>query len=420
MDELVVEDFYTSKNQQVFSTIKELHFFKEPIELGTVARKIMDAGKIEVIGGVSALSNMIDNAPMSQDLSYHLKVIKEKRALRQAIEVSNAVLKRALSDEPATETIEFFHKHANKIEIESTSGDFKTMQEMAEQNAEQVEEVMANRGVLRGAPTGYPDMDKLTNGMQAGNLIVIAARPSMGKTALAMNIAKHQAKKGVPVGIFSLEQPANELFNRMAADEASIDTMSFQTGNFSADELKTLNFVQGKLWELPLWVDDSGFVTIEEICSRTRRYARRNQLRVLYIDHLQLIYSTAKFQSRNDMLGYVTSRLKGLAKELNITVVLLSQLNRQLENRTNPDKRPRLSDLRDSGNIEQDSDIVMFIYRPGAYKDLDSEKWPGHSHLIFGKNRNGPTGTIDVTWEKQYTRFRSAELRYGTDEFPLG
>jgi replicative DNA helicase len=414
VDELHPDDFYLSKHQLIWKAIKTLSFFKEPVELVTVAQSLNDSGKLDAAGGASYLAKLTNNIPLSTDMEYHARIIKEKRALRKSIEVANAIIKRAYSDDPAVDTVDYMHQECNSIEVESTSKDLKGMDELAEESADQIDTLQTNPEKLIGVHSGFHGIDDKTNGNQKGDLIIIAARPSMGKTSMAINMAKTQASKGVPVAVFSLEQPARQLFNRMLSDVTNIDSTRFHKGRFTDNEIKIITAAQGRLWQLPIYIDDKGSLTIHEICARARRYKKRHDVQVIYLDHLQLTYAGTDFRrSRNDELGYITSRLKGLAKDLDVTVVCLSQLNRQLENRPNPHKRPRLSDLRDSGNIEQDADIVEFIYRPEVYGDKDSEKWPGFTELILAKHRNGPTGVVELTWEKEFTRFRETTTYYG-------
>jgi replicative DNA helicase len=413
-DELSPDDFYSSRHMVIWKAIKALNFFKEPVELVTVAQQLRDSGDLEKVGGASFLSSLIDKAPASTDVEYHARKVKEKRALRQSIEIANAVIKRATSDDPAEETIQYMHDECNRIEIEASGKDLKTMSELAEESADQIALLQENNNALVGTRSGFHGLDSLTNGNQKGDLIIIAARPSMGKTSIAVNMAKFQAGIGIPVGVISLEQPSRQLFNRMLADMTNIDSTRFHKGRFKTEELAAINNAQSELWQLPIYIDDKGSLTVDEICARARRYKKRYGIQVLYVDHLQLTYAGRDFRrSRNDELGYITSRLKGLAKDLDITVICLSQLNRQLENRPNPHKRPRLSDLRDSGNIEQDADIVGFIYRPEVYGDKDSMKWDGFTEFIIAKHRNGPTGTVELTWQKQFTRFRESTTTYG-------
>lgn len=413
-DDLGVEDFYNGRNQVVWEAIKALNFFKEPVELVTVANELTSNGKMEIAGGAVNLARYLDNVPISTDLEYHVRVLKEKRALRDSITLANAILKRAFSNDPAIDTVEYMHSECTKIEIDSTTRDMKNMQELSMESADRIDLLQTNKDALIGVKTGYAHLDRLTNGNQKGDLIILAARPSMGKTSLGINMAKAQAVDGIPVCIFSLEQPARQLYDRMLADMTDIDSMRFHRGRFTEKELQVINNAQGSLYSLPMHIDDKGSITIEEICARARRYKKRYGIKIIYLDHLQLCYVGNNFnRSRNDEMGYITSRLKGLAKDLDVTVICLSQLNRNLESRPNPHKRPRLSDLRDSGNIEQDADIVQFIYRPEVYGDKDSEKWPGFTELILAKHRNGPTGTVELLWQKEYTRFREVTTTYG-------
>lgn len=418
-DELSVDDFYLSKHQALWKAISNMAFFKEPVDAVTLAQKLNDLGTFEQAGGAAYLVEIIDSIPGSTNIEHHIKVIKEKRAMRQVVEVSNAGMKRAMGNDPAEETLEAFHKMALGIEIDSTSKDLKTMEDLVMEHADFIEEMSSSGRRMIGERTGYPGLDKKLNGHQKGDLIILAARPSMGKTALAVNIAKASAKYGIPTGVFSLEMPARQLMDRMIADVANIDSMRFYGGQFTQEEHQRIAEAQGKIWKLPLWIDDKGGLKIEQLKARARKYKKRMGLRVLLIDYLQLIFSNTQYDNRNNELGYITGGLKALAKDLDITVVVLSQLNRECEKRPNPNKRPRLSDLRDSGNIEQDADIVEFIYRPEVYGD-DTGKYEGHTELIISKNRKGQTGTIDLKFEPEFTRFKEISHNYNNSNIPLG
>jgi len=420
-DELQEIDFYNSRHKAIWKSIKALTFIKSPIDLVTVAQYLSDNGLMDQVGGAGFLSTLIDESPMSTDLSYHIKILKEKRALRQAIELCNAITKRCLDrNRSAVETVEKLQADAVGISIDDYAGDLKGMGELSEESSDDIAMLMENENHLVGVKTGFSGLDNITHGFQFGDLVIISARPSMGKTAIATNMARRQAKFGIPVGVYSLEQPAKQLYNRMLACETGIDSMEFLKGRFNDPDLQKISDAHSRLWELPMWIDDKGGLTVEEICARARKYKKREDFKIIYIDHLQLVYSRRRFDSRNNELGYITNMLKSLAKDLNIVVVALSQLNRALENRPNPQKRPKLSDLRDSGNIEQDSDIVLFIYRPEVYEDNESMKWPGYTDFYFGKHRNGPLGGIDLSFDKHTTEFREIDTRYDEGQGPIG
>lgn len=419
IDEISERDFYLGKHKAIWKAIRTLAFFKNPIDLTTIAQTLMDTGQIENAGGVSYLTGLVNNVPASTDISYHIQTIKEKRALRESIEMCNAIQKRCFGSEPATETIETMHRMALNIEIDSGSDDLKTMQDLILEQTDFMQMMIETGRGMIGCRTGYPGIDIMLNGHQKGDLVILAARPGMGKTALAVNMAKFQALAEIDVGIFSVEMPARQLLDRMISDVAEIDSTRFYGGKFSQEEMNIITEAQGKIWELPLWIDDKGGIKIEELRARAKKYKKLKGLRVLYIDYLQLIYSNQKFDSRNNELGYITSSLKALAKELDITIVCLSQLNRECEKRPNPNKRPKLSDLRDSGNIEQDADIVQFVYRGGEYND-DTIKSDNHSEIITAKNRKGRCGVTDMIWEAAYTRFREMTVHYDVSNSPLG
>ena len=411
-DDLTGDDFYLLRHQTIWDSLKRMWFLKLPIELPTLAQHLMDAGEMDKVS-VSYLSMLINEVPASVDISHHVNILKEKRALRQSIEYCNAIIKRAMSNEPALETVDRFVEYATGIQIDNVSNDLKNMDSLTHEMTDLIDAVQSGNGALIGIDTGFVGWNKMTHGFQRSDLCIIAARPSMGKTSLGLNMLKRQAKKHIRPAMFSLEMPARQLYMRMLADESEIDSMRFFKGGFSVEELDIITDAQALIYDLPILIDDKAGITVEELCSRARKYKAKHSIDIIYIDHLQLVDTKRNFYgNRNNQLGYITIKLKTLAKDLDIPIVCFSQLNRNLENRPNPNKRPRLSDLRDSGNIEQDADLIGFIYRPEVYGDTASIKWPGYTDVYLGKNRNGPCGSMELSWNAMITRFYEVDPRY--------
>ncbi len=273
---------------------------------------------------------------------------------------------------------------------------------------ERYEDLYKRKGAITGIASGFYLLDKLTCGFQNTDLIVIAARPSMGKTALALNIAGHVGKQDIPVVYFSLEMSETQLFDRQVAGVSDVNSQKFRSGKFEKSDWEEINKTQCKIHDWPVFIDDSPTLHYMEIRRRARNLKKKQGIKLVIIDHLQLICGD-KSPSRDREIGSITAGLKATAKELNLPIILLSQLNRQLEQRQNPSKRPRMSDLRDSGNIEQDGDVVAFLYRPKVYED--TEEFEGHTELNIAKQRNGPTGMIKLKWHDKTTKFQNLETK---------
>jgi len=419
MDSMEPGDFYATKNQLIFQTAQRLHFCGDPVDLTTVFGDLSDNGNIEKSGGASYLSYLLDKTFLL-DIRYTIQRLKQKSALRRAIELCNAGMKRCFdqSNDPV-ETIEYIQKSISAIDPSGgNDGNAELIGHLLDKQIEYWKEIQGREGYITGVPTGLRHFDFLTCGFQPADLIIVAARPSMGKTALALRIARHAAGLQLPVAIFSLEQPKSQLIDRLTAAEASIDGQKFRSGMFSEEDMKKIIFVKDPLKRLPIIIDDEGGLTYNEIRRRARKLKRSHGIKLIIIDHLQLVGGTAKRQSnRNEDLGAMTRAFKEMSKELNIPSVVLSQLNRNLENRD--DKRPRMSDLRESGNIEQDADVISFLYRPEVYSDKEHESpFEGYTEFGICKQRNGPLGVAKLKFLKRFAQFENLsdrEVPFGSD-----
>jgi replicative DNA helicase len=402
-----VDNFYRSAHQKIFAAITELFDKGEPIDLVTLANKLNENGHMEEIGGASYLAKLVDAVPLAVNAQHYGKIIHDKAALRRLIEKANAIAKRCFEDRgDVDEIIDYAESSIFEISERKTRQAFYPISKIILGNIETLEENQGNRRLVTGVPTGFTQLDNMTSGLQGSDLIILAARPSMGKTALALNIARNAAVNGsVPSAIFSLEMSKEQLSLRMLCSEASIDSSRLRGGFFSMEDWHRLTDAAGTLSEAPIYIDDSPSLTAMEIRAKSRRLKMEKNIGLVIIDYLQLMQGKAGSERRDLEISDISRSLKALAKELGIPVVALSQLNRMLEQRN--DKRPRLSDLRESGALEQDADVVAFIYRDEVYNKDENNPNRGIAEIILAKQRNGPTGDVLLTFLSAYTRFEN-------------
>ena len=416
IDILFPDDFYGGPHQKIYRAMTRMYRTQVPIDAATLLQYLVEMGELEQVGGAVAISRILEYPP-AIDLDYNAKKVREKSALRETIETCNAVMKRCYDDRgDADETIDFFQKSANEISMYGGKGSLFGMKNLVPAATDRYQSLWENRGSVSGVPTGFGMMDYLLGGLQPG-LNILAARPSMGKTAFATDVIKNAARKNKGSLFFSMEQGEDEITDRAIAGEARVNLLKFRTGKFEADDWETINNAKAKLYNWPIYIDPSGGLTVSEIKRRTRQYARFNDIQLVVIDYLQLIKGP-KAENRNHEIGEITRALKALSKEMKLPILLLSQLNRELERRPNPNKRPRLSDLRDSGNIEQDADVVMFIYRPEVYNDTNSMDFEGQADIDIAKHRNGPTGMFSTRFAVRHTRFYDIDRTPDEQEQP--
>jgi hypothetical protein len=410
-DELTPEDFYKPANKIVFKTMLSLLKKGEPIDATTMVSALTNQGQIKEIGGLNYVVELVNSTPTSKNVEHYAKLVKEKATLRKVIaDLSDSLSSAYQGDVSIGDIIAKTEKSLLDISNQNAGTGFRNVADILDTHMQMVETRSQTDGFVTGLSTGFVGLDKITTGLHEGNLIILAARPAMGKTALALNIAKYVAtKEGKPAVIFSLEMGAEELIERMLASEGMVPAYHLKTGNLSTDEWKRLVQAQNNLYDAPIFVDDTAGIRISEIRSNARKLAQEmGGLGVIIIDYLQLI-TGAKGENRQQIVSEISRELKILAKDLKAPVIALSQLSRAVEQRQ--DKRPMLADLRESGSIEQDADIVAFLYREAYYQKEqgDSQEANNVTELILEKNRHGSLGTVKLYFHKEYTKFSSVE-----------
>jgi len=410
-DELTPDDFYKPANKIVFKTMLSLLEKGEPIDATTMISALTNQGDISTIGGINYVVELVNSTPTSKNVEHYAKLVKEKAMLRKVIaDLSESLSSAYQGDVSISDIISKTEKSLLDISNQNAGTGFRNVADILDTHMQIVETRSQTDGFVTGLSTGFVGLDKITTGLHEGNLIIFAARPAMGKTALALNIAKHVATiERKPAVIFSLEMGAEELIERMVASEGMIPGYHLKTGNLSTDEWKRLVHAQSNLYDVPIFVDDTAGIRISEIRSKARKLSQEmGGLGIIIIDYLQLI-TGSKRENRQQIVSEISRELKILAKDLRVPVIALSQLSRSVEQRQ--DKRPILSDLRESGSIEQDADIVAFLYRDAYYQKehADSQEANNVTELILEKNRHGSLGTVKLYFHKEYTKFSSVE-----------
>ena len=407
VDIISPEDFYRSAHQKIFSGIVELFSKNEPIDLVTLTNALKERGHLEGIGGATYLATLVDTVPLAVNSKHYAKIVHDKASLRQLIEKANEIAKECFEDKGnIDEIIDFAESSIFEISKNKHKQSFYPISEIIDGNIETLEEKQGNKSLVSGIPTGFTRLDSLTSGLQKSELIILAARPSMGKTALALNIARNVAiDANVPVAIFSLEMSKEQLSMRLLCSEARIDSSRLRGGFFSMEDWRKLTDAAGVLSDTSIFIDDTPDISALEIRAKARRLKMEKDIGLVIIDYLQLMKGRMSAERRDLEISEISRSLKALAKELDIPVMALSQLNRMLEQRN--DKQPRLSDLRESGALEQDADVVTFIYRDEIYNNDANNPKKGMADILIRKNRNGPTGEVTLTFLDSYTRFEN-------------
>ncbi|WP_442604557.1 replicative DNA helicase [Paenibacillus sp. KN14-4R] len=403
MERVATEDFYRPSHQRIYETMLELSDENEPIDLITLTARLQDKGVLEDIGGVSYLSDLASAVPTSANIDYYAQIVEEKSMLRRLIRAATQIVSNgyASSDDVGAMLSEAEARIFEISQRRATSG-FVSIRDVLMEVFEKVEILYSNKGGNTGIPSGFPDLDKMTAGFQRSDLIIVAARPSVGKTAFALNIAQNVGVRAKEtVAIFSLEMGAAQLVQRMICAEANVDATRLRSGNLESEDWEKLTMAIGSLSEANIYIDDSPAVTVADIRAKCRRLKQERGLGMILIDYLQLIHGRGKGDNRQQEVSEISRTLKQIARELNVPVIALSQLSRGVEQRQ--DKRPMMSDLRESGSIEQDADIVSFLYRDDYY-DKESEK-KNIIEIIIAKQRNGPVGTVELVFLKNYNKF---------------
>jgi len=407
IDIISPEDFYRSAHQKIFSGIVELFSKNEPVDLVTLTNALKERGNLEEIGGATYLATLVDTVPLAVNAKHYAKIVHDKASLRRLIERANEIAKQCFEDRGnVDEIIDFAESSIFEISKNKHKQAFYPISEIIDGNIETLEERQGNKALVTGIPTGFTRLDNLISGLQKSELIILAARPSMGKTALALNIARNAAvDANVPVAIFSLEMSKEQLSMRLLCSEARIDSSRLRGGFFSMEDWRKLTDAAGVLSDTSIFIDDTPDISGMEIRAKARRLKMEKDIGLVIIDYLQLMKGRMSAERRDLEISEISRSLKALAKELDVPVMALSQLNRMLEQRN--DKQPRLSDLRESGALEQDADVVAFIYRDEIYNSDDNNPKKGTADILIRKNRNGPTGEATLTFLDSYTRFEN-------------
>ena len=398
------EDLFLDSHRRIFDKMISLTERLMPIDLITLSEELRRAGEFEQIGGATYIASLIDGVPRTDTIEPYAKVVKQKSMLRKLISASQQIVSLAFEEEDDADMIIDKAEHMIfEIAEDRVRQGFQYIGDVAHRRLEQIEQMAGRPEMITGVPTGFTDFDRMTSGLQRQELVVVAARPSMGKTALALNMAQYAAKNGNVVGIFSLEMSAEQLVSRLLCSEARVDAHRLRTGYLNREEWARLADALRRLCETKVYIDDSAAVSVMEMRAKCRRLKAEHGLDMLIVDYLQLMAGRGRIESRQQEVSQISRDLKGLAKELDVPVVALSQLSRAPEQRS--EHKPQLSDLRESGAIEQDSDVVCFIYREELYNPTDENQ--GTAELIIGKQRNGPTGSVQLAFLKEFTRFEN-------------
>jgi len=402
---LKAEDFYFERHQLIYAVMNDLHERATAIDVVTAMQALKDRGYYEKVGGARALGELLDRAGTVTNLEHYCNIVREKAVLRRMVDVARAIETAGLQDvSDVEEFLDTAERSVFDVLENRANTNLRPIKEVVSAALDQIQAAFDAEGDVTGIGTGFRDWDKLTHGLQRGDLVILAARPAMGKTSFALNVAVNAASRyAASVAVFSLEMPAEQLAQRLLSCEARIDLSKLRGGYLDEDEWPRLVQASDELAKTKIFLDDLPSASPTQIRAKCRRLKRREGLDLVIIDYLQLMSAGMKMGSREQEISYISRSLKGLAKDLMCPVIALSQLNRSLESRT--DKRPMMSDLRESGAIEQDADMICFVYREEVYNKECPPEQQGVAELIVGKHRNGPTGTVRLKFWKSWTRF---------------
>ncbi len=418
-DVLVEKDFYRRDHQLIFNAIEHLMEKAQPVDVVTLAEYHDQRGELDKVGELAYLGTLARNTPSAANIAAYANIVRERSILRQLIQIGNNIANMAFTPEGrnSEEMLDTAERHVFEIAEKGAKrgGGFVQVKEVLSSVVDRIDQLFEQDSGITGLPTGFIDFDEQTSGLQPADLIIVAGRPSMGKTTFAMNIAENAAIQAkAPVAMFSMEMPADSLAMRLLSSLGRIDQHRLRTGKLNDEDWPRLTSAIQLLNDAPLFIDDTGGLSPTELRARARRLKREHGLSLIVVDYLQLMQGSSngrQAENRATEISEISRSLKALAKELNVPVIALSQLNRSLEQR--PNKRPVMSDLRESGAIEQDADIIVFIYRDEVYNEDSAEK--GKAEIIISKQRNGPIGKIDLTFQGKYTRFDNFAAAYYQD-----
>ena len=416
---LIPEDFYRSAHQKIFNVMLKLNDEGKAVDLITVTEDLAATKSLEEVGGVTYLSELAGSVPTAANVEYYARIVEEKSLLRRLIRTATNIAQEGYSrEDEVAELLGEAEKNIMEVAQRKNSGSFQNIKDVLVRTYDNIEELANRKGDVTGIPTGFAELDRMTAGFQRNDLIIVAARPSVGKTAFALNIAQNVATKtDENVAIFSLEMGAEQLVMRMLCAEGNINAQNLRTGALTDEDWRKLTMAMGSLSNAGIYIDDTPGVRIGEIRAKSRRLKQEHGLGMIMIDYLQLIQGNGRSgENRQQEVSEISRSLKALARELQVPVIALSQLSRGVEQRQ--DKRPMMSDIRESGSIEQDADIVAFLYRDDYY-DKESEN-KNIIEIIIAKQRNGPVGTVSLAFVKEYNKFVNLERRFDDSNVPPG
>ena len=405
-------DFYREAHQKIFNCMIALSEKNEPLDQITLTNELKKRKELEEIGGASYLASLVESIPTAANIAYYAKIVKEKSILRKLISAATGIVTQSYQERKDLEDfLDEAEQAIFRISENQVRPAFYPIKEIVKESFKVIERLYEKKELITGIPSGFKDLDRKTAGFQNADLIIVAGRPSMGKTALCLNIAQHAAIMAkIPTAIFSLEMSKEQLAIRMLCSEARVDSARLRSGFLSESDWPKLTMAAGALSDAPIFIDDSAAISVLELRAKARRLKADRGLGLVIVDYLQLMRGRSSAERREQEISEISRSLKALAKELNIPVIAISQLSRKAEDR--PGRRPQLSDLRESGAIEQDADVIIFIYRDEVYNPDSDQR--GQAEVIIGKQRNGPTGKVDLSFISEFTTFK--DLFRGAEE----
>ena len=407
IESLKPEDFYREDNKLIYEAILNVYSKAEPIDIITLKAELASMGKLDAVGGLEYIAELPDKVPTTANVDRYIKIVEEKSMLRNLIKTANEIISMGYDQtEDVSDVMDVAEQKIFDVMQKKNSTGYTSIKDVLVESFTKLEELYNQKQHVTGVPTGFIDLDKMTAGLHGSELILIAARPAMGKSAFALNIGAYAATRAnIPVAIFSLEMSKDQVGNRILCSEALVDSNSVRTGELTDEDLAKLAETSGELSQAPIYIDDTAGMKIVDLRAKCRKLKLEKNIGLVIVDYLQLLQGSGKASGREQEIAEISRSLKILAKEINVPVIALSQLSRAVEAR--PDHRPMLSDLRESGSIEQDADIVMFLYRDDYYNE-DSEK-KNIAEVIIAKQIAGSTGTVELAWLGNYTKFANLE-----------
>lgn len=414
VEKLTIDDFYEQRNKYLYDVLKDMYTDSTPVDVTTVSNYLKKAETLDKIGGIAYVVELVDRVYAVANVDAYIEIVQKYSLLRQLVGMAHMILEHGRNEnKDANELLEEVERQILKIGTLQQTTEFHQIRDVVGGALEYIEQLKQNEKGVTGLTTGYKDLDEMTAGLKGSELIIVGARPAMGKTAFALNISRNAAlENDAVVMIFSLEMSAQQLVMRLLASEAKIPFDKLRTGKLTSEEFNRLTIGANNLAKMKIIIDDSPGITVGEMRSKCRRVKETHNLDMVMIDYLQLIHSNVRAASRQEEVSYISRNLKGLARELDVPVIALSQLSRAVESR--PDKKPMMSDIRESGSIEQDADVVAFLYREDYYNP-EAEN-PNTVEIIIGKQRSGPVGTVTLSFIKEYSKFENFSNR---DEYSV-